>query len=73
MALGTILGGVVSALALDLNVVATTAVSAGYGWYTLTGPLVTQIFGAKWGALGFTANFLRELLTIITVSLMVKS
>jgi len=72
IALGTILGGVVSALALGLNVVATTAVSAGYGWYTLTGPLVTQIFGAKWGALGFTANFLRELLTIITVSLMVK-
>lgn len=72
IALGTILGGVVSAFALGLNVVATTAVSAGYGWYTLTGPLVTQIFGAKWGALGFTANFLRELLTIITVSLMVK-
>jgi uncharacterized membrane protein YbjE (DUF340 family) len=72
IALGTILGGVVSALILGINVVATTAVSAGYGWYTLTGPLVGQIFGAKWGALGFAANFLRELLTIITVSLMVK-
>jgi uncharacterized membrane protein YbjE (DUF340 family) len=72
IALGTILGGVVSALILGINVVATTAVSAGYGWYTLTGPLVGQIFGAKWGALGFAANFLRELLTIIAVSLMVK-
>ena len=72
IALGTILGGVVSALILGFNVAATTAVSAGYGWYTLTGPLVGQIFGPKWGALGFAANFLRELLTIITVSLMVK-
>jgi len=72
IALGTILGGVVSALILGINVVATAAVSAGYGWYTLTGPLVGQIFGAKWGALGFAANFLRELFTILTVSLMVR-
>jgi len=72
IALGTILSGVVSALILGINVVATTAVSAGYGWYTLTGPLVSQVFGAKWEALGFAANFLRELLTILTVSLMVK-
>jgi len=72
VALGTILSGVVSALILGTNVTATTAVSAGFGWYTLTGPLVSQVFGAKWGALGFAANFLRELLTILTVSLMVK-
>jgi uncharacterized membrane protein YbjE (DUF340 family) len=70
--LGTILSGVISALILGLNVAATTAISAGFGWYTLTGPLVSQLFGAKWGALGFAANFLRELLTILTVSLMVK-
>jgi uncharacterized membrane protein YbjE (DUF340 family) len=72
IALGTILSGVVSALLLGTNVVVTTAVSAGFGWYTLTGPLVSQIFGAKWGALGFAANFLRELLTILTLSLMVR-
>ena len=72
IALGTILGGVASALILGINLVATAAVSAGYGWYTLAGPLVGQIFGAKWGALGFAANFLRELFTILTVSLMVR-
>jgi uncharacterized membrane protein YbjE (DUF340 family) len=72
IAVGTILSGVISALILRTDVVATTAVSAGFGWYTLTGPLVSQIFGAKWAALGFAANFLRELLTILTASLMVK-
>ena len=72
IAFGTILSAVVSALILGINVVATAAVTAGYGWYTLTGPLVGQIFGAKWAALGFTANFLRELLTILTASLMVR-
>jgi uncharacterized membrane protein YbjE (DUF340 family) len=48
------------------------AVCAGYGWYTLAGPLITQIFGAEFGALGFTVNFLRELVTITTISLTVK-
>jgi uncharacterized membrane protein YbjE (DUF340 family) len=47
-------------------------VSAGYGWYTLAGPLVGQIFGAEWGALGFAVNFLRELMTIIGMPLFVK-
>jgi uncharacterized membrane protein YbjE (DUF340 family) len=72
VALGSMLAGVMSGLLLRINVVASTAVSAGYGWYTLTGPLVLQIFGAKWGALGFAANFLRELLTIVTIPLMIK-
>jgi uncharacterized membrane protein YbjE (DUF340 family) len=34
--------------------------------------LLTQILGTQWGALGFAANFLRELLTIVTVSLLVR-
>jgi uncharacterized membrane protein YbjE (DUF340 family) len=72
IALGSILGGLVGGLILGINVVAVMAVSAGYGWYTLAGPLVGQLFGTEFGALGFTVNFLRELLTITTISLTVK-
>jgi len=72
VALGSVLGGLVGGLILGIDVTASMAVSAGYGWYTLAGPLTIQLFGAKWGALGFTVNFLRELLTIVTVSLVVK-
>jgi uncharacterized membrane protein YbjE (DUF340 family) len=72
VALGSILGGLVGGLILRLNIYASMAVTAGYGWYTLTGPLMKQILGSEWGAMGFAVNFLRELLTIITISLMVK-
>jgi len=72
VALGSIVGGFVGGLVLGVNVTASMAVSAGYGWYTLAGPLTSQLFGAEWGALGFTVNFLRELVTIVTVSLTVK-
>jgi uncharacterized membrane protein YbjE (DUF340 family) len=70
--LGTIFGGLVGGFVLGINVAGAMAVSAGFGWYTLAGPLVGQLLGAEWGALGFVVNFLRELLTILTVSLASK-
>ena len=72
VALGSVLGGLVGGLVLRMDVFGSMAVSAGYGWYTLAGPLVGQIFGAEWGALGFAVNFLRELMTIIGMPLFVK-
>lgn len=72
VALGSILGGLVSGLIFGLDLFGSMAVTAGFGWYTLAGPLLTQVLGSQWGALGFAANFLRELLTIVSVSLMVK-
>ena len=71
--LGSILGGLVGGLILRINVVGAMSVSAGFGWYTLSGPLVGQLLGAEWGALGFVVNFLRELLTITTVSITSKA
>jgi uncharacterized membrane protein YbjE (DUF340 family) len=70
--LGSILGGLVAGLIFRLNLFGSMAVTAGYGWYTLTGPLLTQMLSTEWGALGFAANFLRELLTIVTITFLVK-
>jgi len=70
--LGSIVGGLVGGYVLGLSLVGSMAVSAGFGWYTLAGPLVGRLFGSELGALGFVVNFLRELLTILTVSFMVK-
>ncbi len=70
--LGSLVGGLVAALVLQLNLAGTMAVSSGFGWYTLSGPMMGQLLGGAWGTLGFTANFLRELITITTIPLMVK-
>ena len=72
VALGSLVGGLVAALVLRLNLAGTMAASSGYGWYTLAGPMMGQLMGGTWGTLGFTANFLRELITITTIPLMVK-
>jgi uncharacterized membrane protein YbjE (DUF340 family) len=70
--LGTVLGGLVAGFVLGINAAGAMAVSAGFGWYTLAGPLVGQLLGAEWGALALVVNFLRELLTIVTASLASK-
>ncbi|MEM2816377.1 MAG: lysine exporter LysO family protein [Candidatus Bathyarchaeia archaeon] len=72
VALGSIIGGLVGGIILRLDVFASMGVCAGYGWYTLAGPLAGQLFGLKWGAIGFTVNLLRELVTIVTASLAAK-
>lgn len=72
VALGSILGGLVAGLLLRLNVVASMAVTSGFGWYTLAGPLMGQMLGPEWGAMGFTVNFLRELFTLLAVSLLTR-
>ena len=72
IAAGSVTGGLIGGLFLGINVVASMALCAGYGWYTLTGPLMIQLYGAELGALGFATNFLRELLTILTVAMAVK-
>jgi len=72
-ALGSICAGAIGGLILGISPIASATVSAGYGWYTLAGPMVWQIFGAELGALGFAANFFREILTIIATPLMRKA
>jgi len=72
VAVGSIVGGLLGGLIFGLNLYGSMAVTAGYGWYTLAGPLLAQSLGAEWGALGFAANFLRELITILGVPLMIR-
>ena len=72
VALGSLFGGLIAGLVLSLSLTGTMAVSSGIGWYTLAGPVMKDMLGAQWGTLAFTANFFRELLTIITIPLMVK-
>ncbi len=72
VALGSIVGGLVGGIILRLDVFASMGVCAGYGWYTLAGPLAGQLFGLEWGALSFAVNLLRELVTIAGASLAAK-
>ena len=61
---GSLLGGLAASLLLGIEPKWGLAVSAGCGWYSLTGPLMGQ-YSAIYGTLGFLANLTREILTVL--------
>ncbi len=61
---GSLLGGLGASLLLGIGLKWGLAISAGCGWYSLTGPLIGQ-YSAVYGALGFLANLTREILTVV--------
>ncbi|AGK61621.1 hypothetical protein Asulf_01647 [Archaeoglobus sulfaticallidus PM70-1] len=63
---GSLIAGLVIHLILKVPLSIALSVCAGMGWYSLTGPFLSKTLGAFAGALGFGANFLREVLTFIS-------
>ena len=61
---GSLLGGLITSLVLRAPTRWGLAVGAGYGWYSFAGPLMAQ-YSAVYGAVGFLANLMREILTIL--------
>ncbi|WP_461207901.1 LysO family transporter [Clostridium sp. DL1XJH146] len=70
--IGTLLGGIVAGLALDLPINLSLAISSGFGWYSLSGVLISKLDSSKMGAVAFLTNVFRELLAIMTIPIISK-
>ena len=64
VALGSLCGGVVTAFLLSLPAKEGLAISAGLGWYSLSGVLITEAGNPVGGTIAFLANVFREMLTL---------
>lgn len=71
--LGTFLGVIaVSVLIKDRPIHELLAVSAGFGYYSLSSVLITQYKGVELGTIALLANIVREVLTLLLAPWMVK-
>ncbi|MBO8173719.1 MAG: lysine exporter LysO family protein [Thermococcus sp.] len=68
---GSLMGGLLASFLLGLRIKWALAVSAGFGWYSLTGPLLAQ-YSTVYGVIGFLANLTREILTILFYPIAIK-
>jgi len=68
VALGTLFGSLFAAFLLGIKIGTSLAVGAGFGWYTLSGLILTRLAGAELGALAFLANIMRELLAVVIIA-----
>lgn len=64
---GSLCGGALTALLTGLSIKEGLAISAGLGWYSLSGILLTEAGNPIGGTISFLANVFREMLTFVVV------
>ena len=64
---GSIVGGLICALILDMHWAVGAAVASGLGWYSLSGPMMSGIVSAQVGSITFLANLFREIVSFFTI------
>ena len=65
--IGSLFGGFVTSFLTNVSVREGLAISAGLGWYSLSGILITEAGNPVAGTIAFLSNVFREMLTFILV------
>ncbi|TFH93532.1 lysine exporter LysO family protein [Vibrio ouci] len=69
----SMVGGLVSALILDIDIYRGLAMASGFGWYSLAGILMGDAFGPVYGGASFMIELLRELVALILIPLFIRT
>ncbi|WP_074013077.1 lysine exporter LysO family protein [Candidatus Sodalis sp. SoCistrobi] len=72
VAVSALAGGALAALLLGLPLSTGMALASAYGWYSLSGILMTDAFGPVIGSAAFFNDLLRELLAIMLIPLLIQ-
>lgn len=70
--IGSLVGGYFAGLFFDYSYNLSLAVSAGFGWYSLSGILLSKLHSAEIGAIAFLTNVFRELITVMAIPFIAK-
>jgi len=71
--IGSLTGtAVVSVFLPDLKAVEAMAIGAGFGYYSLSSIVISQISGQELGVIALLSNIMREITTLLAAPLMVK-
>lgn len=70
--IGSLIGGIIGALILGQPIKMSTAVSAGMGWYSLSGVMLSELLGPDAGTIAFLSNLMREILAFVMIPILIK-
>ncbi len=70
---GSLLGALIPAAAFGIDVGKSLAVASGFGWYSLSGVLITDMGDAVLGSASFMSNILRETAALLTIPFISRS
>lgn len=71
--LATLLGGVIFAgIFTEVSLTKGLALASGFGWYSLSGPIMTDNYGAIWGSVALLNDLIREIIALIFIPVMMR-
>ncbi len=66
-AVGSLLGGLCAGLFFSLSPGQSLSVASGFGWYSLSGVIITDMGNPMLGSASFMSNILRETIALLTI------
>lgn len=71
--LSVAIGGMVFSFIMpDVTLTQGLALSSGYGWYSLSGIIMTDAYGAVWGSVALLNDLLREFVALLFIPFVMK-
>jgi uncharacterized membrane protein YbjE (DUF340 family) len=71
--IGSLAGGLGAGLLLNVRPGAAMSLASGFGWYSLSGVILTRLGSPGLGAVSFLSNMLRESMALILIPLLARS
>jgi len=68
--IGSAVGGIIMSLIYSFSLNTSLSITAGYGWYSLSGLLLKDLAGAEVGAIAFLTNVFREILAFALIPIL---
>lgn len=72
IAAGSILGALAAGILIGMDYGNAMAIGAGFGWYSLSGVMLTSLVGVQIGTMALLSNVFREMITFIIVPVVAK-
>lgn len=69
---GSFTGGIISVIIFNMPMNLGLAISSGFGWYSLSGVILSNISGSEAGTIAFLTNVFRELIAIMTIPIIAE-
>ncbi|GAA0120894.1 MAG: lysine exporter LysO family protein [Clostridium argentinense] len=70
--LGSLVGGLISGVIFKMPYNESLAVASGFGWYSLSGIMLTELANAQLGAMAFLSNVFREVIAVVSIPILAK-
>ena len=71
--LGSLVGGLISGVIFKMPYNESLAVASGFGWYSLSGIMLTELANAQLGAMAFLSNVFREVIAVVSYLYLAKN